>query len=87
MRAAYKDKRKELRKDIAKSKMDCWRMLCDDVEEDIWADGRKIAMKSLNQNFPKTEIERDRRIEIAGTLFPQVEEVAWETADVNELPL
>lgn len=44
MRAAYKDKRKELRKDIAKSKMDCWRMLCDDVEEDIWADGRKIAM-------------------------------------------
>lgn len=84
---AYKDKRKQLSRSIAKGKMDCWRKLCDEVEEDVWGDGYKITMKSLNQNFPKTDIERDRRIEFAGVLFPEAEDVAWERVGGEKPPL
>lgn len=76
-KASYKENRRNLKKAIFKRKAECWTKLCNDLNGDIWGEGYKIVMRSLKQRLPRLDISRERRIEVAKTLFPESEVIAW----------
>lgn len=77
---SYKEKRRILRKAIAKSKVDHWRKVCDKLEQE----GYKIVMRALHQDFPKTGLYRDRRTAFANALFPETEVTVREMEGVED---
>lgn len=87
LRETYKERRRNLKKGINKNKTESWRKLCEDLEDDVWGEGFKIVMRSLKQKYPRLEIARERRVEIANTLFPEEEVIIWENIGEEEPPL
>lgn len=84
LEADYKMKKKSLKKEISKSKDACWKKICRDTEEDIWGEGYRIVMRALNCNFPKIDLDEERRREIAEALFPEAEETSWQSDGEEE---
>lgn len=88
-RRTYKESKKELRKLIDESKRQHWKNLCDELNDDIWGDGYKIATRSLRGLIPY-RLPLERRREIACLLFPRVTD-SWdkigEIADVDPFTL
>lgn len=64
----YKEGKKELRKLISLSKKEHWNKLCADLNNDIWGDGYKIAIKGISNIMPYDLPDKERR-EIARNLF------------------
>ena len=64
---AYRGARKTLRALIKKSKESKWKELCEEIEQDPWGKGYKIAMKRLGGALP--ELPPELLEEIA--LFPR----------------
>lgn len=82
----YRDKRKALKKAILKSKNICWDRLCRDLEDDVWGAGYTIVRRSLKRNPPRVDMDRERKAEVAGDLFPAAEETVWRPIDRLALP-
>lgn len=67
----YKINRKTLRILISSSKRNLWKQVCNEVENDIWGQGYKIAMKGLGIPPVPYEIGIVRKLEIVNELFPK----------------
>lgn len=73
----YKELKKKLRIAIRKSKSNCWKAICDQVDGDIWGDGYKIVTKSI-LGFPqRINLTIQRMEEVAKHLFPIHEPVIF----------
>nr|CAI5866919.1 unnamed protein product [Callosobruchus analis] len=68
-RESYKRAKKILQSAIVKSKEAHWKTVCSELDQDIWGQGYRIAMKKLNI-FRPYELDIDRKKEIARELFP-----------------
>lgn len=66
----YKNAKKLLKKHIRDEKKKHWQALCDDLENDIFGDGFKIAMKSFQRTGTPFNIDDDSKDLIIKTLFP-----------------
>lgn len=53
----------------------------------VAGDRYKIVMRALKQNFPRVDLDRERKVELAGMLFPEAEPVEWEAVGIEEQPL
>lgn len=83
-RATYKEKKKNLRGLIRKSKENAWGELCREVENDPWGlPYRIVTGKLLGWAAPKHNLEPDRELSIATELFPRQLPTDWST---NPLP-
>lgn len=67
---------------IKKSKERCWKQICEEVEEDVWGLGYKIASKKIAAKPMKLTNELEEKV--LTTLFPQSEETDWEHAMIDE---
>lgn len=80
---AYTASKKELRNAIKKSKRNCWKKLCEDVDSDIWGDGYKIVMKGMLGFPPPLTLTNETMEEIVNHLFPIHNEVIF-TCDIRD---
>lgn len=87
MDTTYKGNRKLLRDLIRSSKRNLWKEVCMDLDNDIWGQGYKIAVKSLGVPSPPYNISLTRKIEIINELFPKTKD-GWRRheAPVNAPP-
>ncbi|KYB24639.1 hypothetical protein TcasGA2_TC034965 [Tribolium castaneum] len=65
----YKKARKELYKAIRKSKAEQWKLTCNELENDIWANAYKIVRKKIKANV-SGQLSDAAKLEIAKDLFP-----------------
>lgn len=83
----YKQAKKELKNTIAKRKREAWKTLCDGLEDDIFGDGYKIALRHMGRLSLPFKLPVNRKMEVARELFPQCHneiEKYPEAAAVNE---
>lgn len=66
----YDKMKKSLRNEINKSKRELWRKLCEDLEEDIWGNGYKIAVKRIGRFVAPYNPSKEQKIEWCRQLFP-----------------
>lgn len=66
----YKNKKKELKKCIIVSKNQHWKNLCRELDNNLWGNGFKIAMKHLKKPFLPYTLPKEKILEIVDTLFP-----------------
>ncbi|KAJ8980685.1 hypothetical protein NQ317_006081, partial [Molorchus minor] len=57
---AYKDLKRDLNRMIREAKKDCWKKLCQELDNNIWGMAYKIVAKKLNSLTPY-EIDDDRK--------------------------
>lgn len=77
-RAEHKDKKKNLRNLIRKSKEKAWGELCTAVENDPWGlPYRIVSGKLLGRAAPRHNLEPDRELNIAIELFPRQPPTDW----------
>lgn len=67
----YKQACKKLKKSIKRSKREHWKKLCDDLENDIWGSGYKIAIKSIGKQTLPFNLSEQQKETIVASLFPQ----------------
>lgn len=67
----WRNKRRELSKEICRAKRMSWRELCERLEDDVWGEGYKIAVSSLRVGKPPYEMREDLREEMVSALFPE----------------
>lgn len=84
-RRELKEAKHALKKEIWKSKREKWKILCDDLEEDVWGKAYKIAFKKLKI---KHKIPTQAVDEQVIKHFPQKEHIRWPAICVNpyEIP-
>nr|XP_023017040.1 kelch-like protein 28 [Leptinotarsa decemlineata] len=68
--AAYKKCKKLLRNRMEKSKNECWKRLCEDVDEDIWGDVYKIITKSIVGFQSEPNLTFDDMEDVTNHLLP-----------------
>lgn len=80
---AYKASKKALRTSINKSKKECWKKLCAEVDGDIWGDGYKIVMSGMIGFPPRVNLPRDVTENIVNHLFPKHNTVIFD-CDISD---
>lgn len=61
----------ELTKAIRKAKEQCWKKLCDQVEQDPWGTPYKLVMGKLTRNRPAKELQQEAVLQdVVSGLFP-----------------
>nr|CAI5852388.1 unnamed protein product [Callosobruchus analis] len=70
MNTSYRELKRLLRNLIRRAKLKAWKDLCDELDEDIWGDGYKIAMKSLGALRTTYQLTDQQKVIIAQDLFP-----------------
>lgn len=73
----YKETKKMLKNNIKKTKRDCWKSICDEIDCDIWGNGYKIAKKRLIGFPPRHEMSMKTVDEVVKHLFPVHESVIF----------
>lgn len=68
-RKSYKSERKQLNKEIERSKKKCWQDLCKELDEDIWGKGYQIVSKKMGQQ-KTASLTPERERDIVNALFP-----------------
>lgn len=63
-------KRKQLKDLIGAEKRKHWNQLCRDLDDNIWGNGYKVAVKYLTNLSPPYSLAPERRMEIVSHLFP-----------------
>lgn len=82
----YRESCKLLKRLIRQSKREHWKTLCNDLENDIWGAGYKIAMKQLSIQRQPFSPSLDQKVAIIEQLFPQTEDF-WTRGEIaNEVP-
>lgn len=69
--AEHKAIRRELRSAINRSKVRCWKQLCQDVDNDPWGMGYKIVTQKLGARSPPAVMEPQEMSAVVNTLFPK----------------
>lgn len=80
---SYKESQRLLRNKIKKSKRECWKLLCQDVDENIWGDGYKIAMKRIFGLSSRLNLTIDVMERVVNRLFPKHNEVIFDCDTTN----
>jgi Endonuclease/Exonuclease/phosphatase family. len=75
-REEYKQGRRQLKQMILKAKEKCWKGLLDELNENVWGDAYKIAVKRVGGRQPP-QIDERKRMEIAKSLFPEAANITW----------
>lgn len=78
----YREARKELRKLIKRSKAARWKEICEEVQQDPWGKGYKIAMKKLGAPLPR--LPADLLGTVVRKLFPRQEPPTYADAEMPE---
>lgn len=86
MLEVYKNKRKLLRREIEKSRKECWRKLVDELDQDIWGGAYRIACKTLKALL-KCLLSPEELMKEARKLFPSYPGVDWGDTVVGNVPL
>lgn len=73
----YKESQKRLKNRIKKAKRDCWKSLCQEVDNDIWGEGYKIVMKSIIGYPPRVNLTMETMQQVVDQLFPRHNEVVF----------
>lgn len=71
-------KRKILKNAIMKAKRSSWKLLCNEVDEDIWGKGYKIVMKGIGGQRPTPILQMSFVTKVANHLFPTHSEVSFQ---------
>lgn len=66
----YKVKKRELKKLISRSKKRHWKDLCEELDNNPWGNGYKIAVMHLKNPTMPYNLPNERKIEIVEGLFP-----------------
>ena len=82
----YKERRKELKVEILRSKKEKWMEVLNQLEEDQWGKGYEIVVKQLKLTPPE-RLEEEVENEILTALFPKREDTRWEEITDTETPL
>lgn len=69
MRRQYRKSRQVLKNEIFRAKKFAWKKICEDVDNDIWGLGYRIAMKKLKS--PLGMFEPSKQLQIVEELFPK----------------
>lgn len=77
----WKRKRKELKLLIRKEKERKWKILCEEVEEDVWGLGYKIVTKRIRIRQPS--LGKELKDHITKTLFPTHNKTTWNLEDIE----
>lgn len=77
----YKEAKWKLNREIDKSKTNCWNLICEEVNKDIWGAGYRIVMKKfgLKTTQPSDSLEK----EIINELFPTKQLPNWERLEID----
>ena len=70
----YKETRTDLKKAINRAKLQNWKTLCDELNENPWGNGFKIVMKHLKGPSMPYNLSKERKKEIVCALFPHKED-------------
>lgn len=73
----YKESKRTLRNTIKQAKRDCWKLLLEKVDEDIWGDGYRIVMRGMLGFPPKLNMTGDIMENIVSHLFPVHQDVIF----------
>ena len=84
----YRYCRNMLKWAIQKAKREKWKLLCSEVEDDLWGTGYKIVTGKLGLRSPITATDKEQ-LKIARELFPEHQRVIWtkEVCTVDSIPL
>lgn len=66
---AYQASRKQMRTEIKRSKRNMWVKICAQIDEDIWGDGYRLAVKSIGGYSNRLQLTMDKMDEIVNHLF------------------
>lgn len=72
LKQLYKASKKELKRAISSSKKEQWRLLCSELENDVWGDGYRIAVKHLGAEKHPYSLTTEQKSSIIKDLFPQI---------------
>ncbi|KAL1447005.1 hypothetical protein WDU94_003521 [Cyamophila willieti] len=78
----YKTAKNDLKTEIHKSKSNCWKDLCSDLERDIWGQAYKIVTKKIKHKLPA--ISPEVRKSQLDKLFPENPLTVWSPRRINE---
>lgn len=84
--AIYKGSKRALKRAIEKAKKIQWAKLIEEIDQDLWGCGYRIATKNLKLLAPP-KLSVGRMKELARSLFPTHAKVRWEEEMVTEVPL
>lgn len=70
IREEYKTRKKDLQKAIEVEKRKQWKSLCEELNEDIWGNAYKIAMKKVG-SFTPYQLTMENKLRVVEELFPQ----------------
>lgn len=73
---------KALRAAIANSQGIFWSALWEDIDNNVWDEGYRIARRKLGTNGTITVMPRDRAVAVVITLFPTHKNINWLTLSV-----
>ena len=68
--AEHRAARRELRRAINRSKVRCWKQLCQDIDNDPWGMGYRIVTQKLGARSPPAVMEPQAMSAVVNTLFP-----------------
>lgn len=86
IKTKYKELKKKLNSEIRQSKRNAWKLLCEELENDIWGQAYKIINKKLNIQ-PRMALNEEQVKEQIKLLFPSGNEVFWEKVNKNEIKI
>lgn len=78
---SYLTSKKALRNAIKAAKRQCWKQLCEDVDQDIWGNGYRIVMKGMTGFPPNICLSMEQTEKVAKSLFPIHEPVTFQCQD------
>lgn len=83
LEAQYRESSRLLKRLIRQSKREHWKALCDNLENDIWGAGYKIAMKQLASQRQPFSPSPDQKVAIIERLFPRTRDV-WTRGEIAQ---
>lgn len=85
LQRTYKAEKAAYKKEINASKKSKWRELCNELENDVWGQGYKIATRQIKNKNQLYELSNEEKRGIVDELFPdwQQDGVDWEITQDN----
>lgn len=70
LQRTYKAEKTAYKKEINASKKSKWRELCNELENDVWGQGYKIATRQIKNKNQLYELSNEEKRGIVDELFP-----------------
>lgn len=85
----FKEQKTQLSRAIQKEKRSLWKKLCEELEDDIWGEGYKIANRHLGRIKPPYNPTKGQKIEWCRELFPSINDrriLRWSFYEEDLIP-